>query len=58
MWYHIPHDHRLPPLLLLVLWLSEAGGGAWCAIVTNQITHFPQKAASQPGGFFVGRRVT
>jgi hypothetical protein len=49
------HDPRLPPLLLLVLWLSEAGGGAWCAIVTKlKITHLPQKAASHPGGFFVG----
>jgi hypothetical protein len=51
-----PYDHRLPPLLLLVLWLSEAGGGARCAIVTSKISHFPEKAASPPGGFFVGCR--
>lgn len=52
----IPYDPHLPPLLLLVLWLSEAGGGAWCAIVTSKITHLPQKAASHPGGFFYGLR--
>jgi 3-deoxy-7-phosphoheptulonate synthase len=44
MWYQFSRDYRRPSLLLLVLWLSEAGGGAWCAIVTNQITHFPRKS--------------
>ena len=58
LWYFYGHDSRRPPLLRLVLWLSEAGGGAERAIAITESTNPTQKAASHPGGFFVGRRQT
>jgi hypothetical protein len=47
-----PHEIRVPRLLFLFFWFSEAAGGGRDALNLKFGKNPPKKAASESGGFF------